>query len=147
MKDGWLRTGDIGYIDATNYLHIFDRVKDLIKYKGFQVAPSELENIIIRHPLVREAAVVATWSEREATELPLAFVVLDRVVGDKARLREVREDIGAFVASRVSSYKRLRGGVVVLDALPKNTTGKVLKKELKERKVDLGDGLEARARL
>lgn len=137
MEGGWLRTGDIGYIGENSYLHVVDRVKDLVKYKGFQVSPSELEDILIRHPLVREAAVVGVWNDREATELPRAYVVLGHTVAPE-KLKEDLETIAAFVAGRVSNYKRLRGGVAVVDALPKNATGKVLKKELKARgKYDL----------
>ncbi|OJJ37954.1 hypothetical protein ASPWEDRAFT_171407 [Aspergillus wentii DTO 134E9] len=124
IQNGWLRTGDLGFIDQNDCLHIYDRIKDLIKYKGFQLAPSELENILILHPLVQEAAVIGIWSENEATEVPRAFVVL------KSKTADVCE-IAAFVASRVSNYKALRGGVVVVDALPKNPTGKVLKKQLR----------------
>ncbi|KAL5360466.1 hypothetical protein BJX96DRAFT_184555 [Aspergillus floccosus] len=133
FEDGWLRTGDLGYIDDYGYLTVYDRIKDLIKYKGFQVAPSELENIIIRHPLVREAAVIGVWDDKQATELPRAFVVL-RDPYQANGMNEVSRSISEFVADQVSNYKRLRGGVVIIDALPKNVTGKVMKKELKDWK-------------
>ncbi|KAF9887217.1 hypothetical protein FE257_010471 [Aspergillus nanangensis] len=132
-KDGWLRTGDLGYIDDYGYLTVYDRIKELIKYKGFQVAPSELENILIRHPLVREAAVIGIWSEHETTEIPRAFVVLEEEGSKESAPEKIVSSILDFVAKQVSNYKRLRGGVVIIDALPKNTTGKVLKKELKSK--------------
>lgn len=150
FEDGWLRTGDLGYIDDHGYLTVYDRIKDLIKYKGwvtilrtymshanssrFQVAPSELENLLIRHPLVREAAVIGIWSEKEATEIPRAFVVLKEPVQPSA-MADVSKSIADFVATQVSTYKRLRGGVVIIKELPKNTTGKVLKKALKDEEL------------
>ena len=106
---------------------------------SFQVTPSELESKLIHHPLVREAAVIGVWNADEATEVPRAFVVLRNDVQEQDRTRVVRS-ISEFVAGQVSNYKRLRGGVVVADALPKNPTGKILKKALKEVQVgDSGD--------
>lgn len=100
----------------------------------FQVTPSELENILVQHPLVHEAAVIGAWSADQATEIPCAFVVLKNAVRQTSvGVEGVSKDISDFVASRVSNYKRLRGGVIVIDSLPKNPTGKVLKKELKGR--------------
>ncbi|KAL4895011.1 hypothetical protein BDV59DRAFT_200269 [Aspergillus ambiguus] len=137
LEGGWLRTGDLGYIDKSGYLTVYDRIKDLIKYKGFQVAPSELENIIIRHPLVREAAVIGVWDDQQATELPRAFVALKKPAQQNATA-DVHKSISNFVADQVSNYKRLRGGVVIIDALPKNPTGKVMKKELKDARFSQG---------
>lgn len=100
---------------------------------SFQVAPSELESIIIQHPLVREAAVISVWSSSEATEVPRAFVVLkDEAISSGQKESDHTRSISRFVTDKVSSYKRLRGGIFVIDALPKNPTGKVLKKALKE---------------
>ena len=103
----------------------------LLTQSSFQVMPSELESILIQHALVREAAVIGVWSADEATEVPRAFVVLRDEAQNKNRDHVLRS-ISGFVADQVSSYKRLRGGVFVVDALPKNPTGKVLKKALKE---------------
>ena len=103
----------------------------LLTQSSFQVMPSELESILIQHALVREAAVIGVWSADEATEVPRAFVVLRDEAQNKNRDHVLRS-ISGFVADQVSSYKRLHGGVFVVDALPKNPTGKVLKKALKE---------------
>ncbi|KAJ6002954.1 hypothetical protein N7451_005501 [Penicillium sp. IBT 35674x] len=132
LEGGWLRTGDLGYLDSKGYLYIYGRLKELIKYKGFQVAPSELENIIIQHPLVEEAAVIGIWSASQDTELPRAYVVLREDNRGRSNAA-VLQEISNFVSDKVSNYKRLRGGVVAIDALPRNTTGKVLKKVLKDR--------------
>lgn len=103
----------------------------LLTQSSFQVTPSELESILIQHAFVREAAVIGVWSADEATEVPRAFVVLRDEAQNQNRDHVLRS-ISGFVADQVSSYKRLRGGVFVVDALPKNPTGKVLKKALKE---------------
>lgn len=112
---------------------------------SFQVTPSELESKLIHHPLVREAAVIGVWNADEATEVPRAFVVLRDDVHEQGRVRVVRSITG-FVAEQVSNYKRLRGGVVVVDALPKNPTGKIMKKALKELEV-AGSGSDSRDRV
>lgn len=109
---------------------------------SFQVTPSELESKLIHNPLVREAAVIGVWNADEATEVPRAFVVLRDDAQKQDRAAVVRS-ISRFVAEQVSNYKRLRGGVVVVDALPKNPTGKILKKALKEIEV-AGSGSENR---
>ena len=109
---------------------------------SFQVTPSELESKLIHHPLVREAAVIGVWNADEATEVPRAFVALRDNTQKQDQMRVARS-ISGFVAERVSNYKRLRGGVVVVDALPKNPTGKILKKALKEVEV-AGSGSENR---
>jgi 4-coumarate--CoA ligase len=119
--DGWFRTGDIGeYRDGKVY--IVDRQKDLIKYKALQVAPAELETVLLSHPLIADAAVIGVPGND--TELPRAYVVADR-----SRIDEVQ--IKAFVKARVAEYKQLRGGVVFVDAIPKNASGKILKKDLR----------------
>lgn len=109
---------------------------------SFQVTPSELESKLIHNPLVREAAVIGVWNADEATEVPRAFVVLRDDAQKQDRAAVVRS-ISGFVAEQVSNYKRLRGGVVVVDALPKNPTGKILKKALNEVEV-AGSGSENR---
>lgn len=90
-----------------------------------------MENVIIQYPLVQEAAVIGAWSSEEDTEIPRAFVVLENAQGNP---QEIAKDISDFVSTKVSNYKKLRGGVVTIDALPRNPTGKVLKKVLKEYK-------------
>ncbi|XP_013395851.1 4-coumarate--CoA ligase 2 isoform X1 [Lingula anatina] len=129
-KEGWIHTGDIGYYDEDQYLYIKDRIKEMIKFKGFQVAPAELEGVLVTHPAVEDAAVVGR-PDQEAGELPMAFVVL------KSGRMATERDIMDFLAEKVASYKRLRGGVVIVKSIPKTGSGKILRRflraELKER--------------
>jgi acyl-CoA synthetase (AMP-forming)/AMP-acid ligase II len=118
--DGWLHTGDIGYADDKGRFFIVDRVKELIKYKGLQIAPAELEALLLTHPCVADAAVVALADE-EAGQVPKAFVVL--------RSEATAEEIQAFVAGRVAPYKKLRV-VEVIDAIPRSPSGKILRRLL-----------------
>src|SRR4030095_14851028 len=97
--DNWLHTGDVGYADDDGHLFIVDRVKELIKYKGFQVAPAELEAILLTHPAVADAAVIP-GSHDEAGEVPKAFVV--------AKEPTSAADIMSFVAERVAPHKKIR---------------------------------------
>lgn len=122
---GWLHTGDIGYIDADGYLYVIDRVKELIKYKGLQIAPAELEAVLLTHPDVADAAVIPSADE-EAGEVPRAFVVL------KAGARLTDEAVMAYVAERVAPYKRIRR-VTFIDQIPKVPSGKILRRVLIER--------------
>jgi acyl-CoA synthetase (AMP-forming)/AMP-acid ligase II len=123
--DGWLHTGDIGHVDADGHLYIVDRLKELIKYKGFQVAPAELEGLLLTHPAVADAAVVGLPDE-EAGEVPVGYVVLkpDESVSES--------ELRTFIGDRVASYKQLRR-VVFLDAIPKSPSGKILRRILKEQ--------------
>ncbi|KAK8294536.1 hypothetical protein V6Z12_D05G005800 [Gossypium hirsutum] len=124
-KDGWLHTGDIGYIDDDDELFIVDRLKELIKYKGFQVAPAELEAMLIAHPNISDATVVPMKDEA-AGEVPVAFVV--RSNGSKI----TEDDIKQFISKQVVFYKRL-GRVFFTDAIPKSPSGKVLRKDLRAK--------------
>jgi acyl-CoA synthetase (AMP-forming)/AMP-acid ligase II len=118
--DGWLHTGDIGYADEDGCFFIVDRVKELIKYKGMQIAPAELEAVLLGHPGVVDAAVVPLADE-EAGEVPQAFVVSR---GD------VRPDeLMAYVAGRVAPYKKLRR-VQLIEQIPKTPSGKILRRLL-----------------
>ncbi len=121
--DGWLHTGDLGYVDADGYLFIVDRVKELIKYKGFQVAPAELEALLVTHPAIADAAVVGRPDE-EAGEVPVAHVV--RRAGAEVTADEVKE----FVAAKVATFKRL-ADVRFIDTVPKSPSGKILRRLLK----------------
>ncbi|XP_029713865.2 luciferin 4-monooxygenase [Aedes albopictus] len=124
-EDGWLHTGDIGYYDEDEDFFIVDRIKELIKYKGFQVAPAELEAVLLKHPKVKDAAVIGVPDERVG-ELATAFIVKEH--GD-----EVNEDeIKAFVAQHVSQQKQLHGGVRFIDKVPKTATGKILRRKLRD---------------
>ena len=120
--DGWLRTGDLCYLDADGYLFVVDRLKELIKYKGAQVAPAELEQLLCAHPAVADAAVVPR-PDPEAGELPVAYVAR-RADVDAAELQ-------AWVAERVAPYKRLRD-VRFVDQVPRSPTGKLLRRTLVE---------------
>jgi 4-coumarate--CoA ligase len=123
--EGWLHTGDVGHIDADAHLYIVDRLKELIKYKGFQVAPAELEAVLLTHPSVADAAVIGRPDD-ECGEIPVGFVVLreGEAVSD--------DDIKAYVAGQVATYKQL-GEVIFVDAVPKSPSGKILRRVLREQ--------------
>ncbi|MEU9130454.1 4-coumarate--CoA ligase family protein [Kitasatospora sp. NPDC048540] len=124
-EDGWLHTGDIGHVDAAGYLFVVDRVKELIKYKGYQVAPAELEALLLTHPGIADAAVIGVVGE-DGEERPKAYVV--RAPGSALTEQEVAE----FVAGQVAPYKKVRA-VEFIDAVPKSVAGKILRKELRAR--------------
>ncbi|KAK7388497.1 hypothetical protein VNO78_23313 [Psophocarpus tetragonolobus] len=129
-KEGWLHTGDIGFIDDDDELFIVDRLKELIKYKGFQVAPAELEAMLIANPNISEAAVVPMKDEA-AGEIPVAFVV-------RSNGSEITEDeIKQYISKQVVFYKRI-GRVFFTDSIPKAPSGKILRKVLTAR---LNEGL------
>lgn len=125
IQDGWLHTGDIGYFDNDFEFFIVDRIKELIKYKGFQVPPAEIEALLLTHPKIKDAAVIGKPDE-EAGELPMAFVV------KQANVELSADDVIKFVAERSSPAKRLRGGVIFIDDIPKNPSGKILRRVLRE---------------
>ncbi|HVG30164.1 MAG TPA: AMP-binding protein [Pyrinomonadaceae bacterium] len=124
-SEGWLHTGDIGYADPEGHFFIVDRKKELIKYKGFQVAPAELEALLVTHAAVADAAVIPSPDE-EAGEVPKAFVVLkpDRAAD--------ADELIAFVAARVSPYKKIRL-VEFVEQIPKSPSGKILRRLLVAR--------------
>lgn len=127
IKPGnWLHSGDIAYYDDTFRFYIVDRLKELIKVKGFQVAPAELEDLIRSHPNVLDVAVIGIADAMKG-EVPLAFIV--RKVGITEN--NMKEDIHTFVNQHVAEYKRLAGGIEFLDAIPKSASGKILRKDLK----------------
>jgi long-chain acyl-CoA synthetase len=122
--DGWYRTGDVGWLEPGGWVHLTDRSKEMIKVKGFQVAPAEVEAVLLGHPGVLDCAVFGV-SDEEAGELPVAAVQLDP--GRQATPEELR----ALVAGSLASYKRLRD-VVVVEAIPRLPSGKVLRRVLRE---------------
>ncbi|MCO5607161.1 hypothetical protein L7F22_061354 [Adiantum nelumboides] len=121
-KEGWLHTGDLGYIDSEGYLFIVDRLKELIKYKGLQVAPAELEGVLLSHPKIMDVAVIP-FPDKEAGQIPMAFVVRN----PESLLTE--EDVKKFVADQVAPYKKVRK-VAFVTSIPKSSAGKILRKDL-----------------
>ncbi|KAK5328327.1 hypothetical protein LTR93_002112 [Exophiala xenobiotica] len=135
LEPGWYRTGDVGYLDPKGYLIIVDRIKDVIKYKGFQVSPTELEEIISQHPQVQDVGVTSTWDDSQATEVPRAFVV-PRPDVPETDLPQLAQEIQTLVADKAAGYKKIRGGVRFVDGLPKNPTGKLLRRQLRQQDVE-----------
>lgn len=123
--DGWLHTGDMGYVDDDGFFFLVDRLKELIKYKGFQVPPAELEAILLSHPSIADAAVIPVPDE-EAGEIPKAYVVQKEGVSE--------DEIMSYVAQRVAPHKKIRR-VEFIDEIPKSASGKILRRVLidKER--------------
>lgn len=134
-KDGWFKTGDVGLF-KDGMFYIVDRKKELIKYKGHQVAPAELEALLVSHPEILDAAVIGVPLPQEETEVPRAYIVADpkTITADQ---------VAGWVAERVGNHKKLRGGIFFLPAIPKSPSGKILRKDLRElaRKHDKGSKL------
>jgi len=125
-EEGWLRTGDIGYAEEDGRLFIVDRLKELIKYKGRQVAPAELEAILLSHKAIADAGVIPSPDE-ESGEVPKAFVVL--------KGQATAEEIMEFVATRVAPHKRIRR-LEFVSEIPKSPAGKILRRILVQRERD-----------
>lgn len=126
-EDGWLKTGDVGHVDEDGHLFVVDRLKELIKYKGFQVPPAELEALLLTHPAVADAAVIGLPDE-EAGEIPAGYVVL------KPGAEASPEEIQSFVAEHVATYKQLRR-LTIVEEIPKSASGKILRRVLRDRAV------------
>ena len=122
IEDGWLRTGDIGRVDENGFFYVVDRLKELIKYKGYQVPPAELEAVLVSHPKVRDAGVIAMRTE-DGEEAPMGCVVTDGEVE--------AEELLDHVAERVAPYKKLRR-VEFVDEIPKSASGKILRRVLRD---------------
>ena len=125
VADGWMRTGDIGYFDSDGCVFLVDRLKELIKYNALQVAPAELEDIILSHSAVLDAAVVGA-PDPAAGEIPMAFVVR------KEGLSLDAEELMQYVAARVAPHKKIRA-VEFIQAIPRSPSGKILRRVLKDR--------------
>ncbi|KAJ1858069.1 hypothetical protein LPJ73_001956 [Coemansia sp. RSA 2703] len=125
--EGFFHTGDVGFIDDRGLVHVTDRIKELIKFNGFQVAPAELEGILMQHGLVKDCAVVGVFDEERQTELPRAYIVLSSAEDGEQAAQHVRE----WVDAQVAYYKRLRGGCFAIEAIPKTASGKILRRELR----------------
>jgi acyl-CoA synthetase (AMP-forming)/AMP-acid ligase II len=119
-SDGWLHTGDIGYADKDGHFFIVDRAKELIKYKGFQVPPAELEALLLTHPCVADAAVVP-YPDDEAGEVPKAFIVL--------KSEATADELMKFVADQVAPHKKIRL-LEFTEKIPKSPSGKILRRVL-----------------
>lgn len=126
VDGGWLRTGDIAVHDSDGLVYIVDRLKELIKYKGYQVPPAELEALLLSHEAIADAAVVGAPNE-EGEEIPKAFLVRQ---SNDAGASLTAEEVMEFVAQRVAPYKKVRE-VAFIDAIPKSSTGKILRRELR----------------
>jgi acyl-CoA synthetase (AMP-forming)/AMP-acid ligase II len=123
VGDGWLRTGDIGRVDSGGFFYIVDRLKELIKYKGYQVPPAELEAVLVSHPKVKDAGVIGVPMD-DGGEAPKACVVVDD--------RLEPDELIAYVSQRVAPYKRIRE-VEFVDEIPKSASGKILRRVLREQ--------------
>jgi 4-coumarate--CoA ligase len=127
-EDGYFKTGDVGHQDTEGNFYITDRVKELIKYKGFQVPPAELEGILIGHEDVDDVAVIGIQDHAQATEVPRAYIVPRK--GLEAG-KDLEAKIVKWLEKKVASHKRLRGGVRFVDEVPKSASGKILRRVLK----------------
>jgi acyl-CoA synthetase (AMP-forming)/AMP-acid ligase II len=125
-EEGWLHTGDVGHVDEGGWLFVVDRVKELIKYKGFQVAPAELEALLLTHPGIADAAVIGVYDDN-GNEVPRAYVARQPSAADLSE-----GEVMMHVAERVAPYKRLRQ-VRFIDGVPRAASGKILRRELRER--------------
>jgi long-chain acyl-CoA synthetase len=126
MRDGWFWSGDVATRDSEDRYRIVDRRKEMIKYKGFPVAPAEVEAVLLEHPSIRDCGVVA-MPDQEAGEIPCAFIVLHDEFADQEK---AREDIYSFVSERLSHHKLPRQ-IRIVTAIPRNPSGKILRRELK----------------
>ncbi|QBD81965.1 hypothetical protein EPA93_40705 [Ktedonosporobacter rubrisoli] len=127
LRDGWFSTGDIGYIDDEGYLHVVDRKKEMIKHKGFSVAPAELEALLLEHPAVIDAAAIGV-ADDEAGELIKGFVVL------RPGQTITPDELLAYCNGKLAGYKKFQL-IEIIGTIPKNASGKILRRELKEREL------------
>jgi acyl-coenzyme A synthetase/AMP-(fatty) acid ligase len=127
LRDGWYWSGDIVRRDQQDFYYVLDRRKEMIKYKGFPVAPAEVEALLLEHPAVRDCGVIARPDEC-AGEVPVAFVVLRQGF---AASRRLQEELCEFVAERLSPYKQPRE-IRLIDAVPRTASGKILRRELRK---------------
>jgi acyl-CoA synthetase (AMP-forming)/AMP-acid ligase II len=131
FENGWFHTGDIAYCEgASKKWYIVDRKKELIKVRGFQVAPSELEGVLLSHAHIADAAVIGALAPASENEFPRAYIV--RKPGVEAATLD-KKAVKDYMGERLAKYKRLDGGVVFTDAIPRNASGKILKRILREQ--------------
>lgn len=127
--DGWLKTGDIACVDEDGQFFIVDRKKELIKVKGNQVAPAELEALLLEHPGIQDAAVIG-MPTADGDEAPKAFVVKQPT---KEGEKVTKDEIVKFIESKVVRYKRLAAGVEFVESIPKNPSGKILRRQIRDQ--------------
>ena len=128
--DGYFHTGDIMYCDSkTKLWYVVDRKKELIKVRGFQVAPNEIEGVLLLHPKVKDAAVIGVPDGKNQSELPMAYIVVAPEQQDQLTDKEVKK----WVTDRLARFKELSGGVKFVDSIPKTASGKILKRHLREQ--------------
>lgn len=127
-ENGWLRTGDMAYYDEDGYFYITDRIKELIKVRGFPVAPAELEELLLTNENIQDAAVIQVPDEKSG-ELPRAYVVLKQTADPNEVTCQYLKD---WVKEKVAPQKRLDGGVVFVDQIPKSASGKILRRILRD---------------
>ena len=139
--DGYFKTGDVGYQDKDGNFYITDRVKELIKYKGFQVAPAELEGILVSHPGIDDVAVIGVYDKDQASELPRAYVVPK---GGLGKGEKEAQEIIDWLSAKVTHHKKLRGGVRFVDEIPKSVSGKILRRLLKVKAQEEEEGKKAK---
>lgn len=139
--DGWFKTGDVVRVDSHGNFYITDRIKELIKYKGFQVPPAELEEALHGHPKVADACIVSAWDKEQETEVPRAYIV--PTTGNEPS-EELAKEIATWLNDRVAPPKRLRGGVRFIDVIPKSQSGKILRRVLKEQAKKEDEGPKAK---
>lgn len=136
LAHGWLRTGDAVYYDEDGFFYVTDRIKELIKVRGFPVAPAEIEDLLLTNEVVADTTVIQIPDD-DAGELPRAYVVLKPGVlpedADDGAIQSVKDGIYQWVKERVAPYKRLDGGVVFTDVIPKSTSGKILRRILRDQ--------------
>ncbi|HLK31807.1 MAG TPA: fatty acid--CoA ligase family protein [Terriglobales bacterium] len=128
MRDGWYWSGDVATRDADDFFHIVDRRKEMIKYKGFSVAPAEVESVLLEHPAVRDCGVIGK-RDAAAGELPCAFVVLRN---GHAPDSKTSAELCDFVAQRLTGYKQPRE-IRFVDSIPRTPSGKVLRRQLRQQ--------------
>jgi len=138
---GWLRTGDVAFYDEDGHFFIQDRMKELIKVRGFQVAPAELEELLLTNDMVSDCAVIGVPDE-ESGELPRAYIVLKD--GNEAESEATKDQIYEWVKERIAPYKRLNGGIVFKDVIPKSASGKILRRILRD---EYAQGIDGEDRL
>ncbi|KAG6001708.1 hypothetical protein E4U21_003886, partial [Claviceps maximensis] len=141
--DGWYKTGDVGYACERGHFYITDRIKELIKYKGFQVPPAELEAKLLARQDINDVCVIGVWDNEQHTEVPRAYVVLR---SDVQETESLAQEIIDWLGERVGPPKRLRGGVRFIKEIPKSQSGKILRRVLKDQ-VKREEGGEPKAKL